>query len=159
MSLHQCVRFNRWEANKVISFIPPDGNFELLKFRYTGQCSVPLYCKPQITIGDHGGRVNVMVGTKNNNGKQVENVVVTAQLPKCVHSATLNPTYGTVTFDDSSKMLRWDIGKLPRDSPLLQGTLTVAPGTTAEAAGSVQCSVAFKVTMFSATGLKVSWSV
>jgi AP-3 complex subunit mu len=32
-SFHPCVRFNRYERDKVISFIPPDGNFELMKYR------------------------------------------------------------------------------------------------------------------------------
>lgn len=30
---------------------------------------MPLYCKPQVTFSQHGGRVNVMVGTKANRDK------------------------------------------------------------------------------------------
>ena len=32
-SLHPCVRYNRFEQDKVLSFIPPDGNFTLMKYR------------------------------------------------------------------------------------------------------------------------------
>ena len=28
---HQCVRLNEWDSDRTISFIPPDGEFELMK--------------------------------------------------------------------------------------------------------------------------------
>jgi AP-3 complex subunit mu len=33
-SFHPCVRYNRYEMDRVISFVPPDGNFNLMKYRY-----------------------------------------------------------------------------------------------------------------------------
>ncbi|MGH0190124.1 UNVERIFIED_CONTAM: hypothetical protein FKN15_042345 [Acipenser sinensis] len=32
VSFHPCVRFKRWEAERILSFIPPDGNFRLLSY-------------------------------------------------------------------------------------------------------------------------------
>lgn len=32
-SFHECVRYQRWEQNRVVSFIPPDGVFQLMKYR------------------------------------------------------------------------------------------------------------------------------
>ena len=32
-SFHPCVRYNRYEMEKIISFIPPDGEFTLMKYR------------------------------------------------------------------------------------------------------------------------------
>lgn len=29
---HQCVRLNEWDSDRTISFIPPDGEFELMKY-------------------------------------------------------------------------------------------------------------------------------
>jgi len=32
-SLHRCVRINRYQRERVISFVPPDGNFKLLTYK------------------------------------------------------------------------------------------------------------------------------
>lgn len=33
VKFHQCVRLNRFESDRTISFIPPDGEFELMSYR------------------------------------------------------------------------------------------------------------------------------
>jgi AP-3 complex subunit mu len=32
-SFHPCVRYNRWDFEKVLSFVPPDGQFKLMNYR------------------------------------------------------------------------------------------------------------------------------
>ena len=36
-SFHPCVRMNRYERDRVVSFVPPDGEFELMKYRVNTQ--------------------------------------------------------------------------------------------------------------------------
>ena len=33
IKFHQCVKLNRFETDRTISFIPPDGNFDLMSYR------------------------------------------------------------------------------------------------------------------------------
>ena len=33
VSLHHCVRYFRWMHQKTVSFVPPDGVFQLMKYR------------------------------------------------------------------------------------------------------------------------------
>jgi AP-1 complex subunit mu len=33
IKFHQCVRLTRFESDRTISFIPPDGDFELMSYR------------------------------------------------------------------------------------------------------------------------------
>ena len=35
-SFHPCVRFKRWESERILSFIPPDGNFRLMSYLIGG---------------------------------------------------------------------------------------------------------------------------
>lgn len=35
VSFHPCVRYRRWELEKNVSFIPPDGNFRLMTYQVT----------------------------------------------------------------------------------------------------------------------------
>lgn len=82
---------------------------------------MPLYCKPQITFSlTGGGRVNVMVGTKANRDKPVEDVVITIPFPKVVSTVNLTASHGRVAFDEVSKICRWEVGTIPKDAPLLQ---------------------------------------
>jgi AP-3 complex subunit mu len=37
VSFHPCVRFKRWESERILSFIPPDGNFRLLAYHVSAQ--------------------------------------------------------------------------------------------------------------------------
>jgi len=125
-SFHPCVRYLRFEQSRVISFVPPDGNFELMRYRYflqkkkkkkeretlirktnirvSHQIQPPIYCKPQITFGEGGGRVSVMVGAKNTMGKTLENVAVTIPFSKSVASANLTANIGSVQFNDLNKV-------------------------------------------------------
>ncbi|KAK8457894.1 hypothetical protein SEVIR_3G266600v4 [Setaria viridis] len=34
VTFHPCVRFKPWESNQVLSFVPPDGQFKLMSYRY-----------------------------------------------------------------------------------------------------------------------------
>lgn len=45
VSFHPCVRFKRWESERVLSFIPPDGNFTLMNYHVSSQKLVPSYTR------------------------------------------------------------------------------------------------------------------
>lgn len=61
ISLHRCVRINRYQREKVISFVPPDGQFTLFTYRIGGNLQMPIYVKPQINYHQGVGKVHVMV--------------------------------------------------------------------------------------------------
>ena len=35
-TFHPCVNLGRFQAERVVSFVPPDGEFELMRYRCTG---------------------------------------------------------------------------------------------------------------------------
>lgn len=155
VSFHPCVRYNRFEQNKVVSFVPPDGSFKLMNYRVKGQLQIPIYVKPQISWNQSGGKVNVMVGPKNlPNGKVVEDVVVTIPFPKVIGSTTLTANHGQVQYDEVSKVCRWIIGKLPpTKTPMLEGTVSLPPGIKVDSNPVLQAE--FRMQMYAVSGLKV----
>lgn len=42
IQFHQCVKLSKFESDHSISFIPPDGEFELMKYRTTKDINLPL---------------------------------------------------------------------------------------------------------------------
>jgi len=120
-----------------------------------GQLQLPLYVKPQITFSTTSGKVTVMVGPKNTQGKAVEEVVITIPFPKGTSSANLTANFGQVEYNDMTKVCRWVIGKLPTSkTPQLDGSVTFPPGSTQPDSNPV-LQAEFKLQMFAASGIKV----
>eukprot|EP00968_Pinguiococcus_pyrenoidosus_P019573 scaffold2141_cov282-Pinguiococcus_pyrenoidosus.AAC.1 len=131
-SFHPCVRYNRYDRDRVVSFVPPDGMFELMCYRVRTHTHVapPLYATPQLSyeIGPAGtvvaGRVSLLIGSKPSSSLKipprkgpiaVEEVVITMPFPKSVRTANLSASHGTILYDEATKVARWNLGTLPRD--------------------------------------------
>ena len=52
MTFHQAVNLGRYNAEKVVSFVPPDGEFELMKYRCQDGINSPFTVLPVVT--EHG---------------------------------------------------------------------------------------------------------
>ena len=37
LKFHQCVELNKFESERIIEFVPPDGEFELMNYRLNTQ--------------------------------------------------------------------------------------------------------------------------
>jgi AP-3 complex subunit mu len=75
-SFHPCVRYSRFERDRVVSFVPPDGAFELMRYRVAAAVgphgshraptiSPPLYCNATISFQDDASTTN---SSANHNG-------------------------------------------------------------------------------------------
>jgi AP-1 complex subunit mu len=60
VKFHQCVRLSRFENDRTISFIPPDGEFELMSYRLNTQVK-PLVWAECVIEHHQGSRVEYMV--------------------------------------------------------------------------------------------------
>lgn len=60
VKFHQCVRLSRFENDRTISFIPPDGEFELMSYRLNTQVKPLIWAEAQVEH-HQGSRVEYMV--------------------------------------------------------------------------------------------------
>uniref|UniRef100_A0A4W3GZC6 Adaptor related protein complex 1 subunit mu 3 n=1 Tax=Callorhinchus milii TaxID=7868 RepID=A0A4W3GZC6_CALMI len=60
VKFHQCVRLSRFENDRTISFIPPDGEFELMSYRLYTQVKPLIWIESVIEKYSHS-RVEIMV--------------------------------------------------------------------------------------------------
>ncbi|KAK3539213.1 hypothetical protein QTP86_029577 [Hemibagrus guttatus] len=157
VSFHPCVRFKRWEAERILSFIPPDGNFRLLSY-HPPRVAIPVYVKHNISFreGSSQGRFDLTLGPKQTMGKVVESVLVSSQLPRSVLNASLTPSQGTYTFDPVTKLLTWDVGKInPQKLPSLKGTMCLQAGAS-KPDENPTINIQFKIQQMAISGLKVN---
>lgn len=128
VSFHPCVRFKRWEAERLLSFIPPDGNFRLMSYHISSQSvvAIPIYIRHNFSIktGEQG-RLDLTVGTRTLMGRSVDKVKLEIAMPKCVLNCILTPNQGKYTFDSVSKTLTWDVGRIDvTNLPNIRGTVS-----------------------------------
>lgn len=139
-SFHPCVRYGRYERDQVVSFVPPDGNFELMKYSINAEqkqsFSPPLECssqwnifKPTSTSGDADYSARLMVtvrvrslssliagGSRSSSSRMnVEDVAITIPFPKQVRTATFQVSNGSIVYDEAGKVAKWTLGKLADD--------------------------------------------
>ncbi|KAG0053065.1 AP-3 complex subunit mu-2 [Gryganskiella cystojenkinii] len=160
-SFHPSVRFNKWETDKVLSFVPPDGHFRLMSYRVNlpSQQNLPIQVKPSINIGANGGKFDISVSLRNTDGKPVENVVLTLPLHKSTNSLTAHCNVGQYMFDPVGKVLRWEIGKIvPRErAPVISGSFGFVAGSSEAATNAgYNIGVEFLIHSHSLSGLKVA---
>ncbi|KGL85353.1 AP-3 complex subunit mu-1, partial [Tinamus guttatus] len=160
VSFHPCIRFKRWESERVLSFIPPDGNFRLISYRVSSQnlVAIPVYVKHMISFKENSssGRFDVTIGPKQNMGKTVEGVVMTVHMPKAVLNMNLTSTQGTYTFDPVTKVLTWDVGKItPQKLPSLKGIVNLQSGAP-KPEENPSLNIQFKIQQLAISGLKVN---
>lgn len=165
-SFHPCVRYSRYERERVISFVPPDGQFELMQYRVQVQELVPpVYCQPQITYKEKGGgTLDLVIGTRgvptlNSNAKkslQIEDVTVEVSFPKSVRTVDVNTEYGTCLFDEASKTVKWNVGKLGKKvlNPSLRGNIILHQSASVPDEKPIVV-LGFKVPMSTVSGLNV----
>ncbi|CAI5456744.1 unnamed protein product [Caenorhabditis angaria] len=158
VSFHPCVRYKRWENEKVLSFVPPDGNFRLISYHIASQnmVAIPIYVRHTIQLKPVGGKIELTVGPKQSMGKVLEDVVLEINMPKCVQNCNLIPTSGKVSFDPTTKLLQWNIGKIEVGKPpTLKGGVSISSGSggTTE---NPPISMKFKINQLVVSGLKVN---
>ena len=79
VTFHQCVNLGRFNTEKVVSFVPPDGEFELMKYRCQEGISLPFRVLPiinemgrtRLEVSPQAPRVTVDIFNNNNNNNNL----------------------------------------------------------------------------------------
>lgn len=159
VSFHPCVRFKRWESEKLLSFVPPDGSFRLISYHIGAQnmVAIPVYVKHNISFREGtSGRLDITVGPKQTMGKTVENVVIDINFPKSILNVSLTASQGKYTFDPVTKIMSWDVGKIDVTKlPNIRGQINLQTGATAPESNPT-INVHFTINQMVVSGIKVN---
>merc|ERR1711920_844639 len=118
VSFHPCVRLHRFERDKALSFIPPDGEFTLASY-YVPDTTLNLPFTVNISLSYHAehGKLTIQANPKlavtmQHKQMLIDKFCINVRLPSCISSANLSCQGGAVRFDDETKIVIWNIGKL-----------------------------------------------
>ena len=113
VSFHQCVNLGRYNTEKVVSFVPPDGEFELMKYRCNENISLPFRVLPVINeLGRTRLEVKVAVKSAFNDKLFALNVVITIPMPDNTARADIQPSQGGKRGEADLSRLGFRCGKL-----------------------------------------------
>ena len=110
LKFHQCVNKKKYENERIIEFIPPDGEFELMSYRLDMSIKPLISCK--IEIKNHSEtRIEYIAKAKTNfkNRSVANNVSIYIPVPLDIQNATFKTTSGSVVYLSDREDLLWFI--------------------------------------------------
>ncbi|CAH2351851.1 AP-1 complex subunit mu-1-I [[Candida] railenensis] len=117
IKFHQCVRLSKFENERIITFIPPDGEFQLMSYRLS---SAQFLMKPLILVNcktkvHKHSRIEILCSVKAQIKKKstANNVEVIIPIPEDADTPKFTPEYGTVKWYPERSEVVWKLKTFP----------------------------------------------
>ncbi|KAF7459088.1 putative AP-1 complex subunit mu-1 [Cryptosporidium felis] len=112
IKFHQCVRLARFESDRTISFIPPDGQFELMSYRLTPSSNLKPLFKVDVGI-EHISttRIKYIIKVKGQYKARsvAKNTEISIPVPNDVIIPNFKTSIGTVKYSPEKDSIIWSI--------------------------------------------------
>ncbi|KAH9843122.1 clathrin adaptor mu subunit [Rhodofomes roseus] len=154
---HQCVRLNEFDSTRTISFIPPDGEFELMRYRATSNVKLPLKVIPSVTeIGTTQVQYVVTIKTNFSNKLSATNVILKIPTPLNTTSVDCKVASGKAKYVPAENVVIWKIPRIQGGQEVtFSAHAALTSTTTRQVWARPPIDVDFQVLMFTASGLIV----
>ncbi|XP_069783308.1 AP-1 complex subunit mu-1-like isoform X3 [Narcine bancroftii] len=159
VKFHQCVRLSRFENDRTISFIPPDGDFELMSYRLNIHVKPLIWIESVIEKFSHS-RVEYMIKAKSQFKKQsvANNVEIIIPVPSDADSPKFKTSVGSAKWVPENNAVVWTIKSLPGGKEYLMRAHFGLPSVENEnSEGKPPITVKFEIPYFTVSGVQVRY--
>jgi len=160
VKFHQCVRLPTFENDRTISFIPPDGQFDLMSYRLTSHIK-PLIWVEAIVDSHQHSRVEYLVKARSQFKQRstANNVKIFVPVPPDADSPKFRSNTGTVKYVPEKDAILWHIPKFQGGREFLMKAQFGLPSTTDEEnpGGKPPITVKFDIPYFTVSGIQVRY--
>uniref|UniRef100_A0A914H6Q2 MHD domain-containing protein n=1 Tax=Globodera rostochiensis TaxID=31243 RepID=A0A914H6Q2_GLORO len=159
VKFHQCVRLSRFESERTISFIPPDGEFELMNYRLSATIKPLIWVEVQLEKYTHS-RVEYIVKAKSQFKRQsiANHVEIIVPVQNDADSPKFKSTVGSARYAPEISAFVWTIRSFPGGREYLMRAHFNLPSIEGEDnEGKVPMSVKFEIPYFTTSGLQVRY--
>jgi len=162
IKFHQCVRLARFENDRTISFIPPDGEFDLMTYRLNTHVK-PLIWVEAVVEPHKGSRIEYMIKTKSQFKSRsiANNVEIIIPVPSDVDSPSFKSSVGTVTYLPDRDAIVWNIKQFHGSREYLMrahfGLPSIGREEAREGAWKQPIEVKFEIPYFTVSGIQVRY--
>ncbi|RHZ49256.1 AP-2 complex subunit mu [Aspergillus thermomutatus] len=156
---HQCVKLGRFDADRIISFVPPDGEFELMRYRATENVNLPFKVHPIVReIGTTKVEYSVAIKANYSSKLFATNVVVRIPTPLNTAKTTERTSQGRAKYEPEHNNIVWKIARFSGGSEyVLTAEATLTSMTNQKAWSRPPLSLSFSLLMFTSSGLLVRY--
>uniref|UniRef100_UPI00358EC070 AP-1 complex subunit mu-1 isoform X1 n=1 Tax=Myxine glutinosa TaxID=7769 RepID=UPI00358EC070 len=159
VKFHQCVRLSRFENDRTISFIPPDGEFELMSYRLNTHVKPLIWIESVIEKHMHS-RVEIMIKAKSQFKRRstANNVEIQVPVPNDADSPKFKTSVGTVKWLPEVGSILWSIKSFPGGKEFLMRAHFGLPSVEADnQEGKPPITVKFEIPYFTTSGIQVRY--
>ncbi|KAL5486954.1 hypothetical protein EMCRGX_G019498 [Ephydatia muelleri] len=159
VKFHQCVRLSRFENDRTISFVPPDGEFELMSYRLNTQVKPLIWIESQIERHSHS-RVEYLIKAKGQFKKRstANNVEIIIPVPADADTPKFKTTQGTAKYAPEKNALIWSIKTFPGGREFVLEAQFGLPSVQSEdGEGRPPIRVKFEIPYFTTSGIQVRY--
>lgn len=159
VKFHQCVRLSRFETDRTISFIPPDGEFELMSYRLN------THIKPLIWIESHierhaRSRVEIMVKVKSQFKRRstANGVEIIIPVPRDGDSPKFRTGVGSCKYAPEISAVIWTIKSFSGGKEYIMKAHFNLPSIESdETEAKPPIQVKFEIPYFTTSGIQVRY--
>jgi AP-2 complex subunit mu-1 len=128
---HQCVRLNDFDATRTISFIPPDGEFELMRYRSTSNVKLPIRIIPSVTeVGTSQVQYAITLKTVFSNKLSATDIVLRIPTPLNATDADCKVANGKAQYVPEENVIVWKMAKLQGGQECMLSATALLTSTT-----------------------------
>ena len=156
---HQCVKLGKFDADRIISFVPPDGEFELMRYRATENVNLPFKVHPIVReVGTTKVEYSVAIKANYSSKLFATNVIVRIPTPLNTASTTERTSQGRAKYEPEHNNIVWKIARFSGQSEyVLTAEATLTSMTHQKAWSRPPLSLSFSLLMFTSSGLLVRY--
>jgi len=174
---HQCVKLGKFDTDRIISFVPPDGEFELMRYRATENVNLPF--RVHAIVNEIGKtKVEYQVAIRANYGTKLfaTNVVVRVPTPLNTAGIQTRTSQGKAKYEPAENHILWKyasfflslpilciltVSRIPRFTGqaeyVLSADATLTSMTNQKAWSRPPLNLSFSLLMFTSSGLLVRY--
>lgn len=159
VKFHQCVRLSRFDNDRTISFIPPDGDFELMSYRLSTAAKPLIWIESVIERFSHS-RLEILVKAKGQFKKQsvATGVEIAVPVPSDADSPRFKASAGTARYVPERNVVIWTIKSFPGGKEhMLRAHLGLPSVEKEEDEGRPPIAVRFEIPYFTVSGIQVRY--
>jgi len=159
VKFHQCVRLSRFDNDRTISFIPPDGELELMSYRLNTHVKPLIWIESVIERHSHS-RVEYMIKAKSQFKRRstANNVEIIVPVPPDADSPKFKTTVGSVKYVPEQDAIIWSIKSFPGGKEFLMRAHFGLPSVEREdTEGKPPIYVRFEIPYFTTSGIQVRY--
>ncbi|CCD25185.1 Apm1p NDAI_0E03680 [Naumovozyma dairenensis CBS 421] len=161
LKFHQCVRLSKFETEKIITFIPPDGDFELMNYRLSTSIKPLIWCDMNVQVHSNS-RIEIHCRAKAQIKKKstATNVEILIPVPEDADTPNFKYSHGSIKWVPEKSAILWKIRSFPGGKEYSMAAELCLPSTSSkseEVQNKKPVQVKFQIPYFTTSGIQVRY--